>query len=332
MTAQMLIERDADLMFNGRLSLKFYDSPPFLKGTILRNSNTKRRSAYIGIYSYDASRKQEGTHFLGDNWSSLWLTDDNGPQTHLLNTIESRFEELWSSSHDYDELKNIDAEREKRRIEIESSKKIWEISCNKPYLIIVRSLSTNFKDNIIRDGIVTEDFMAMRLIEEILRQNGSIVEIELINQNNIGSEKRIEEWNGYLIYICKRTLDKNIYDILESQNFPYYFKDDPLPQAIHKRNRIAVGSPMDFDPPEKRDICVVAKCDRLGNNDGKMFIIAGLHAMGTWGGSHYLTQPKNLQQICDQLEGENFVILVECEFDIPQRLTSIKPITYPETF
>lgn len=99
--------------------------------------------------------------------------------------------------------------------------------------------------------------------------------------------------------------------------------------ARHKEHDISYVSPIDREPPQNKDYCVVAKCGRA-DSDKKLFLFAGLHSMGTWGGSLYLTQPAHLQELYTQVGEENFAILVKCEFDSSLRVTSAERIAGPE--
>jgi len=324
--AEMLVEHGANPPQRGRIELRFYDSGPWLKGVLLRNSKTGERAGHIGLYAWDPMREGGGSPYVGEHWTGLWLVDDNGgPQSYLLNTIQARFEELWSRAHSFEKLKLLESEQAQQLVKRSSMQRIWEIN-GLPYLIIVPGRKVEGRPF---PSVAAEDLVAMRLIESLLKGAGAQVDVEIVM--GLEPSKKIPEWIGHLIFICHRTLDEKIRKHLKAVSFPYSFEVDSndRPRATHEIHRVSFESPMDLEPPATRDYCVIGKCD-MWQGEGKLFILAGLHGMGTVGGGHFVTQPDDLQRLCDVVDSNNFAALLESEFEIPLRHRMVHIVMGPE--
>jgi hypothetical protein len=105
-----ITESNADLLaeypnlYQGNIEMRFYDTPPTIKGAIMRNSTTDHRAGQFGFYRWDPFREEGGSPFVGRDWSAVWVEDDGGPQSRLLDALESRFDELWKTGHSYEFL------------------------------------------------------------------------------------------------------------------------------------------------------------------------------------------------------------------------------------
>jgi len=91
------------------------------------------------------------------------------------------------------------------------------------------------------------------------------------------------------------------------------------------------GDCLDFETPEKRDYSLIVKCDRI-DGDGKMFVFAGLHAMGTLGSAQYMSDPEHLQLLYSQVKGGDFAALVHCEFEGPWHVNDVTDAMPPQPF
>lgn len=324
--ADMLMDRIAEGIFKHTIDLRFYDSPPIFKGAILRNSKTHLRVAQIGLYTWNIEREEGGSPYIGNRWTSIQISDDNGPQSIFLDAIQSHFELLWKQGKTYEKLKEAAAAADQESLQLLSIEKIWEIDHDLPYLIVVPGRKMEGRSYPL---VAAEDMEAMRAIEALLKNGGA--EVDIFIKDSIGLSEKILHWAGHIVFTCYRTLDNEIYDHLATIKFPYSIivQGDALPQVRSINHEVTFLSPIDRATPDRKDYCIVGKCDRPMLN-GKLFLIAGLHSMGTWGGAHYLTQPNNLQQLYSIVDCRNFATLIECEFDETQRVTNARTVIVPE--
>lgn len=311
---------------------RFFDTVPFLKGAILRNSSTHQRAAHIGLYKWDSELKEAESPYIGEYWSGIWLLDDHGPQTNLLDTIQSRFDELWQKGHTYDDLREEQERRHRISGELGSVRTIWEIGEENSFLLVVpgrKMVNRPFP------SVAAEDLMSMRQVEDLLKTANCKVEFKIMEEAPDTDVMRIiEQWQGHVVFICRLTLYEKIRDYLESCNFPCYFESDQndLISIRHRRLKTCCFfSPVDEKPPDYKDYCVVGKCDGP-NGSGKLFIVAGIHGMGTWGGAKYLTDHCSLLDLSNQVDKSCFATLVECEFEVPQKVKAFRQVMTPETF
>ncbi|QYK50598.1 MAG: hypothetical protein KF701_09385 [Anaerolineales bacterium] len=322
--AKTLVNDIHDQPFGLKVDLKFYDQHPFFKGIILRNSSTGRRIGYIGFYSWDWSRLDGGSPILGEDWSAIWLSEDGGAQTNMLDALESRFEELWTSGKTFEEITiEENKQREERSID-EAVRAVWSID-GTPFKIVVPGREQ--KDRIY-PLVGIEDLLAVRNIEERLREFGAEVNLEIMTEED--SSKITKEWDGHLVYVCHRTIDPGYAQQLGEGGFPFEISaQKPKPKIVHLPYNTSYFSPMDEDPPRKLDMCIVAKIQRPDLNS-KIFIIAGLHGMGTLAGSEYLTDLQHLSSLFEARKGEAFWTLLETEFEVPWKVLNVKNITHPD--
>lgn len=73
------------------------------------------------------------------------------------------------------------------------------------------------------------------------------------------------------------------------------------------------GSPMDDSEPTPRDIAYVARLKRP-NDDGHFVSIAGVHAIGSLGAVHWLTEPANLGALHAAVGHQPFSMVIRSEF------------------
>jgi len=317
------------IFYNNNLQIRFYESRPLFKGAILRDSHTNRRAAHIGFYSWEPERLDEGTPYVGENWSGLWLVDDGGSQSKMLNAIQSAFEEAWQAGLDFPAVKAQEKES-KREITLEKNvNSVWEIDKSLPYLVIVGDINRKTPSSAPFNAIATEDLMALRTVESLLKKYQAHVEFEIIatGQDSI----RMPSWEGHLVVICRRSINEEISALLTSSQCPYAFVPDTDDRVVltDLERDIRLVSPLDIGKQEYKDYGLVAKCPRP-NNRGKMFVLAGIHGMGTWGGAVYLTDANCLRRLVGSVEDKDFATIIECKFEVPQRVNNIRTIMGPQ--
>jgi hypothetical protein len=323
--AEMMVDPDVPRPFKNEIDIRFYDSPPWLKGAMLRNSKSGRRAALIGFYSWNPRPIEGGSPYIGEHWSGVWLSDDDGPQTNMLDVIQSRFDELWNSGSDYTQMKEQELARNAElphKIDIEN---IWNLD-GQPYLIIVPGRHENKR---FYPAVAGEDLMAMRAIEQFLGENGADVDMEIVVDSEYS--QKIRDWEGHLVYICHRTLSDELLDELYQSGWSYKILRHPQASMTIKHTVYdqSFQSPMDREQPERMDFCLIVKMNRP-EKVGKLFVIAGIHAIGTWGGACYLTDTHHLNRLSTLIEEDNFSTLIQCEFDQLLRIQKVKDVMSPE--
>jgi hypothetical protein len=98
-------------------------------------------------------------------------------------------------------------------------------------------------------------------------------------------------------------------------------------QVVDRTTGEAFTSPMDQAQPEHGDIAYVARLARP-NSDRDVLVIAGVHAVGSLGAVHYLTQPANVHQLHRAVGARRFSMVVGCEFtDAPLRVQRSEAIS-----
>lgn len=71
-------------------------------------------------------------------------------------------------------------------------------------------------------------------------------------------------------------------------------------------------SPLDRETPSDRDLAYVG---RLARPDGRTFLhVAGVHAAGSMGAVHYLTQPANVRALHREVSRQRFSMVVASTF------------------
>jgi len=366
-----IIRSMADLLLGSRqtsddtnLSARFYDEPPVLKGAILRNTATGRSAAHIGFYAWRPGREGGGSPYVGERWTGSWLHDDattssSGPQSVLLDAVQSRFDRLWAVGHTYDYLKQEQAARNERSLRQDRAKKIWNID-GRPYCLVIPGRNVNRP----LPFVATEDLMTMRTVENFLVDQHANVEIKHIDvsgsplhdtgfhqsatseqpstdeptlvDHNARVFREIDRFKGHLVYICRRTLHVELRQHLEMNGFPFSFSDDAFESegspvtVCHVPHGTKYFSPMDSESKEKRDYCVVGKCRRNGGS-GNIYVIAGIHGMGTWSGAQFLTDPDHLMDLFNAVQSQDFAKLIVCEFDSFYHIKQISGVTDAET-
>jgi hypothetical protein len=176
-------------------------------------------------------------------------------------------------------------------------------------------------------SIVLEDMMALRCVEGRLHEVGCRAEVKIMQSGD--AVDWWASWEGHIVLICRRTLTSEIATDLAGAGLPYLFSAESPPYLVHSRLATELRSPMDHEPAQARDYCVVARLNRPGRNT-KVILIAGLHGLGTWAGGAFLTNEEHLQSLRIQVGENNFAALIECEFDQVYRLGKIRPLILPD--
>ncbi|MEX1248098.1 MAG: hypothetical protein WEA61_06405 [Anaerolineales bacterium] len=323
--AEILIDERRDQPYKNEFNIRFYESRPLFKGIILRNSQTKRRIGYIGHYAWDLDWQTGGSPIIGENWSAVWLSEDGGSQSNMLDAVTSRFEELWENGKSFEELDETEQQQALIAQYKENVKAVWEID-DKPFLVIVPGRE---KPGRLYPLVGAEDLLAMRSVERFLREHGAAFALKIMTTGD--STEISKKWDGHLIYICHRTISPEYLTELKKGGFPYDIvtKEGGKPSIVHIPYKHEYFSPMDEDSPQERDFCLVAKT-RRPDKAGSLFIIAGLHGMGTLAGAQYLTNQDQLRILFEARKNLDFCTVVECEFRELWEIVKMENVTFPE--
>jgi hypothetical protein len=323
--AEVLIDEDHEHPYDNIFNIKFYDSKPFLKGIILRNSETKRRIGYIGHYAWDFDWQSGGSPIIGEDWSAVWLSEDGGSQSNMLDAITSRFEQTWEQAKNFSELRELEREKALTDEHKRNVKAVWELYGQK-FLIIIPGRKQR---NRIYPLVGAEDLLATRSVENFLREHSVDFELKILTKGN--SNEISKNWKGNIVYICHRSISPKFFNQIKKKGFPFDLlaTKGERPSIVNKDLDQQFFSPMDARPPKESDFCLVAKA-RRPDGEGSIFIIAGLHGMGTLAGAQYLTSEKQLEMLFQTRKNADFASVIQCEFREHWEILGIKNITFPE--
>jgi hypothetical protein len=161
--------------------------------------------------------------------------------------------------------------------------------------------------------IAAEDFYAAYHLAEFLRNH----RIE-VNLKHIPVDANINFEPGSIV-ICGPKSSPRTKEILSTD--PYYkFKEEGgLWKFIDTTTNNELLSPSDKQPAENIDIAYFGRL-QLGKNDPNFVtMIAGLHAIGSYGVVHYITNLKVLKQIDNETGNQRFSTLISTYYD-PQSM------------
>ena len=321
-----------------QLCIKFYKQRPSIKGAILRNSKTAQRTAHFGFYDWKPVREGGGSPYVGSKWSGIWLTDDHGPNLRMISALGEYFEELWIKGKTYDEL----LEKEEKIILSEKEKNslisIWELEANSKYTVICPGRKIENRES---PAIATEDLNAFRCLEQTLNKPHVSVTLRMVKDSYFKDKgKELEDMfknsDDHLVLICMRTINKFLYDLLQKIKFPFSLELDVNNELLIRDNltpSVVIKSNLHDGEDINVDYCLIAKFDNpIPEKDNKIFIIAGIRAMGTYAGAKYLTNGSELLSLCKNVGRDNFAAVIKCSFTYPDIIQSVSPYIYPINF
>ena len=311
------------------LEQRYYRMPPFFKGVIIWNSlDSQKKAGYIGFYFWDKEREGGGSPYAGVRWSALRLTCDGGEQEFLLQTLHSRFEEIWEDSDTYESV----SQEDKRNEQQDFARKIWSVG-DRAYKIIIPGVVLGHDRNPFSPPDVNYyDAISAERIREFLEKHEAMATVEIMKLENFPRNaskpeikqhlEKLEEtrlqwladhignFDGHVVFMCSRTLTNPIRTYLKKAGFPFeFYFDKPNADKIYARNRgTYYASPLDDKDQQqtgaRADYCILGKADRPGfSNGSKIFMVGGIHAIGTLGGSSFFTDETQISRIHDLIKG-----------------------------
>jgi len=301
-----------------QIDVRFYSSPPLFNGAILE-SDKEPPMAYVGIIRWEERPVKGGSQFKLAEWPAIILNGRDKIHRDLISNLQSRFHLMWRNGLTYEQV-CIEDETQ-RVLDPAIIGKIWKLDC-KTYLLVYPHRRIPERPFQV---VANEDLRAFHLIEKFLNRYN--VETNLLSFETPDvlkgdwfpedTEKKINEWQGHVIFICTKSLSSKLNNYLKKINFPYEIGGVGTlsPFVKHRmKSEVFLESPMDKKPPEPRDYSIIARF-RHPKHDSCAYITAGIHAMGTWGAVDYLTNPRNIRVLSQLVKTENFAAIVETKFD-----------------
>lgn len=302
----------------GLIESRFYPDEPLFNGAILLAKNGKHK-AFIGISKWQSSEVEAGSPYKLREWPALILDGQDHNQLHFISYLISRFDELWSRSLAFSDV-SIKDERESAD-NPSTANSFWEARGSK-FLLVMPGRSYPKR---VKPVIAGEDAEAARQIEKFLnRYEAQAVESHVVNIPDNRAEdwypkeslERIENWDGHVVYICNLSVPPTFWSYLQDRGFPHIISGagGSTPEIHHTDEKgIRLGSPIDKKPSEPCDYSIIGKIS-YGESGKKIFIVSGLHAMGTLGAALHLTDIDKLLKLT--LDGfREFGAIIQVNYD-----------------
>ncbi len=134
-----------------------------------------------------------------------------------------------------------------------------------------------------------------------------------------------------LVVICGAKSSQVIADLIEEHDplFAYRPDDNGRMWIIDRVSGTQLGSPMDLGFPANQDICYLARLPRPGS-DRTFLSIGGIHAAGSLGAIHFLTNPQRFDDLYQAVGPKRFTMVISCAFTrAPLRVLSSETLTPP---
>jgi transcriptional regulator with XRE-family HTH domain len=134
-----------------------------------------------------------------------------------------------------------------------------------------------------------------------------------------------------LVVICGAKSSPVIAEVIEKRDPLYACRPDEHGRVwiIERDTERRLGSPMDLGYPANQDICYLARLPRPGT-DRPFLSIGGIHAAGSLGAVHYLTNPQRFHDLYQAVEANRFTMVISSAFTrAPLRILSSEALTAP---
>ncbi|HEX9342879.1 MAG TPA: helix-turn-helix transcriptional regulator [Actinomycetota bacterium] len=134
-----------------------------------------------------------------------------------------------------------------------------------------------------------------------------------------------------LVVICGTKSSPVIAGLVEKHDPLYACRPDEHGRVwiIERDTENRLGSPMDLGYPANQDICYFARLPRPGT-DRPFLSIGGIHAAGSLGAVHYLTNPQRFHDLYQAVEANRFTMVISSAFTrAPLRILSSEALTAP---
>jgi hypothetical protein len=174
-----------------------------------------------------------------------------------------------------------------------------------------------------RPVIAQEDFEAAMALVRFL--DGIDIETSLAQ---VAPDGTIDFGPDALVVICGPKSSPVVADLIAADPGLDFLPDESGRWVVTERASGRVfSSPIDAELPADEDYAYVA---RLRRPDGRPFIlIAGIHAVGSLGAAHYLTQPANVHALQADVGSHLFSAVVHSAFTRPPLAVTASDLALP---
>ena len=314
--SQLIKESAVQLQASGQfVSIRFYDGPPTFVGAILWGP--ERSCGRIGVCKWIQLPEGGGSQYKLEQWPALRLEGRDAIQSTMLEYFRSRFEEMWAQSRTYEQVLKDETALADNDPSVVGQ--IWDLS-GKPYLIVCPHWRIPGRRGPL---VALEDAMAVVAVVDFLKGQrvrtqvrplrGPVDQASEVIQAEVRRE--IEAWRGNVVYVCFWSISQHLQRDLDKNGFPWKLGHDANDEPFlwhRKKPRCRLTSPT--KPGDYQDYALVGKFRRNDRNE-MGYVVAGLHAPGTWGAATYLTSSQGIRELAERIQDTQFAAVVVSELD-----------------
>lgn len=168
-----------------------------------------------------------------------------------------------------------------------------------------------------RDGnrrhplIASEDFRAANTLADFLRDMG--VRVKFASMPRSSGAWKIGEG---AVVICGPKSSEIVRSALEKEpHYRVHESTDGVWRITEIATETTVTSPLDKDVSTNRDVAYVGRLKMDPHDSHYVLVIAGIHAIGSLGAVHYLSNMHNLKRLWRETKGGPFSMIVASKYD-----------------
>lgn len=157
--------------------------------------------------------------------------------------------------------------------------------------------------------IASEDFLAANTLAEFVRKHGATASLAYLP-----NDTDMNFTTGDIV-ICGPKTSPAIKKLLEID--PYYqFREDDSGKwkFVDLASDNELMSPMDKDNPEQKDIAYLGRLRFHRERDDTFILIAGIHAMGSYGTANFLSQIQNIRLFNRETDNRCFSTIILTQY------------------
>jgi 3',5'-cyclic AMP phosphodiesterase CpdA len=157
--------------------------------------------------------------------------------------------------------------------------------------------------------IASEDFLAANTLAEFVRKHGATPSLSYLP-----NDTDMNFTTGDIV-ICGPKTSPAIKKLLEID--PYYqFREDEKGQwkFVDLASHNELMSPMDKDQPEQKDIAYLGRLRFHREREDTFILIAGIHAMGSYGTASFLSQINNIRFFNRETDNRCFSTIILTQY------------------
>jgi hypothetical protein len=250
------------------------------------------------------------------------LTTHQGIVTRLARIRRQAIAELRAAGLSYAQVAEALGVSRGRIAQLRTQRAIEQDFFGGPAVTIITPLRTA---GIERPVIAHEDFEAAMTLSRFLEA----ADIQVAH-GQVAPNGDLDLSPDGLVAICGPKSSKVMDSIIATDPL-YRYAPDPSGRwrILDRASGQEFSSPIDADPAAEADIAYLARLSRL--DDPRAFlVIAGVHAVGSLGAVHYLTQPAILLELHRTVGAKPFSMVVSSTFTrSPLRILTSEPLVPP---